>query len=315
MAWGDKAVQVKEDDNKEPLAYIDGQTMEFAKTDGYAKQASDALLEKANEIMNDMAWKGLTTKNETKSGVEYTNKAVVSVEKLIVYNKDTGEDEQKTRQDGSDAYSLKIALKSGKSSETLYLYAKDDLSRGIELSNMVIEKWERGDDNKARPKYYRAHEIADAENLSDTTKAIAENLFEMGYVRVAQREVSELKNLAYNLNMMFKAEGDKVPNAEGKLVNNAYARHRKDEYGERVELRSHEDKVMVELGVTSKGDKFIKATNFDFKTEDGKFASLFLNNKADVEEYIANPDIARACIEYRNMDAKEKGNKQKPIER
>jgi len=306
MAWGHLPTNTSTNDKKEYLAYIDKDTRERAEEDTFVASASEVLLEKALELMDALEKNNLTTNSVTLEGKEYKNKAVVSVADAIVFNSETQREERLTHKDGSDAYSLKISINNNKANETLTLFAKDDISNGVELTNMVVKKWEKDNSGKAKPNYYKADDIKSVDKISPETKAIANFVMESGMLVKDDKAISELQKLAFTLNQNFNAESEKVVNGQGELVNNAYARYRNDEFGERVELRSHEDNVMVEFGKTAKGDKFIKATNFDYKDENGKFESLFINNKEDVGEYIGNAEIAKACIEYRNMDAKER---------
>lgn len=307
MAWGHlQTNESSKDEKKEYLAYIEKDTRDRAEEDTFIESASEILLNKALEIMDSLEENNLTTMGVTRDGKEYKNKAVVSVSEAILFNSETQSEERLTHKDGSDAYSLKISINNNRANETLTLFAKDDISNGIELTNMVVKKWEKDNSGKAKPKYYKSDDIANAEKISPETKAIAQFLVETGEIVKDDRATSELQKLAFTLNQTFNAESEKVMNEQGELVNNAYARYKNDEYGEKIELRSHEDNVMVEFGKTSKGDKYIKATNFDYKDESGKFENLFINNKEDVGEYIGNQEIAKACIEYKNMDAKEK---------
>lgn len=305
MGWEKtNATQKKE----EALAYIDGATLAAAKEDGFVKDASDALLKVAKDLMNDLDKNNLTTQAVTfKEGKPYTNKAVVSVEKATAYDKESQTEKQLYHKDGSDVYSLKITIPNG--NDALNLYAKEDISEGIKLQNMSVKRWEKGGDGVRRPTFIKREDIADASCRKDT-KAIAEFVEKSGLIaEKAEREYTPMQKYAYELNQYFNQTTDKVPsfaendNGEQNLVNDAYAKYIKDDFGERIRLASHSDKIVVELGKTSDGKTFAKATNFDIPLDDGKgYASQFINKAEDLADLGIQKDIAAVVASYKEED-------------
>jgi len=157
-----------------------------------------------------------------------------------------------------------------------------------------------------KPTYIKGGEIADS-RASNAMKAIAQHINDSGYIQAReQNSQSALKNYAYEINTNFNATSEKVPNKDGNLVNDAYAQYKNDEYGEKVQLRSHsEPNVVVDLGVTDKGEPFAKATNFDIKNDNGRFASVFINNMEDLENYISVKAIQDVVKDFKGFEAKE----------
>lgn len=313
MGWDNykEKKQNETSEKKDNFAYINKATKELAESDEFTKKASDLMLEKADEIMSHLQENGLSLKSTDKDGNTKDSKAVVEVGKAMKYNAETKEPEQIVHKDGTDAYSLKVSLYN--ENECLMIHAKDNVENGIELSSMSIRVFDEVEkkshfcsikSEEGVLHFYEKDTQVD-DHLTNEIKAVAQSINEKFDIE-KPFELSEMQIVARDLNKQFSEQSEKVMNSNNELVNNEYAQFKKDGFGERVELRSHDNNVVVELGTTSKGDKYAKATNFDMeKDESGKFPTIFLNNKEDVEQFVDNKVIAEAVKQYKNMDAKE----------
>ncbi len=290
---------------EESLAYIDNCTKGLGEQNPYVKEAAEKLLETAKKIGAELAENNLSTTSKTRDGKEYTDKLVVKVEPAVKWNKDTRQEEDVLHKDGTPVYAPKIELKHG--NETLTLFAKENMQNGAEITAQSIKKWSKDfQTGRMKPTLIKGDEIADSK-ASEAMKAIAQHISDSGYIQTReQNSQSSLKNYAYEINTNFNATSEKVPNKEGNLVNDAYALYKNDEYGEKIQLRSHsEPNVVVDLGLTDKGEPFAKATNFDIKKENGRFASVFINNTKDLENYISVKEIRDVVKDFKGFDAKE----------
>lgn len=293
--------QGQEESKKENLAYIDKGTKTAGEQNAYIKEASEKLLETANKIAQGLVENNLSTTSKTRDGKEYTDKLVVKVEPAVKWNREIQGEEAVLHKDGTPAYAPKIELKH--SNETLTLFAKENMQNGAEITAQNIKKWSKDfQTGVMKPSIIRGDDIADSK-ASNAMKAIAQYINDSGYI---QQKNTPMQILAQETNKYFNANSDKVPNKDGNLVNDAYAQYKSDNYGERVQLRSHsEPAIVVELGLTDKGEAFAKATNFDIKKENGRFASVFINNSKDLENYVPVKEIRDAVKDFKSFDAKE----------
>lgn len=91
------------------------------------------------------------------------------------------------------------------------------------------------------------------------------------------------------------------------MVNDAYASYEKDNYGEKIKLRSHNSRVVIELGVTNAGEPYAKAIDFGApKDDNNRFPYKFLNNVEDIATVIrennVDKHIAALVAEYKGID-------------
>lgn len=292
--------QNNESKNYEP--YLTDDTIARAKENEFVAKANPLILNKAYEVCAVLQFKGTLPTARDRQGEWYTPRVKATVEPAIGYDKETKSEVWYTHKDGTPAYGLKITIPNG--NEQLHLYAKDDISNGVKLNSAVVEKWSRDSEyGTRRPHFYGTTEILNSDKLSDRIKSIFNEIVYAGFISLEEkRNNSKMYALAVSCNEKLNSMTSKVPNKENNLVNNAYAQYINDEYGEYVELRNHDDNIVVKLGETSKGDKFAKATNFDIIEEGGKYATLFLNNALDIKDNIANDEIALLIAEYKGID-------------
>lgn len=270
-------------------AYIDKKSAES--TNGYVEDASAMLCDLAQEIGEKLKENGLLPQRE-KDGKISDAKLIVKVEPAYKYNKESKKKEPILNRNGETVYSSRIEIND--SNEKLSLYAKNDISDGVKLVSMNATKFERNDDGSNKITHVKGNEISDEWKVN----AIAQYIKKEGYIE--EKQYSKLQNLAYDLNMKFKTTGSKVPNKDNVLVNDAYAQYKNDEYGERVLVKSHtEPNLLVELGNTSDDKPYAKAINFEYRDDDGKVASCFINTRDDALNMIGNRDVARAIADYK----------------
>lgn len=310
----DSASQKEEQQTqKEELAYINKETREAAKENPIIDTLSKAVLEAAKDVMNNLEEAGKTTQSTTRDGkTTYTDKAVVKVEPATKWNKETKESEPLVHKDGSQVYKATAEIKHN--GTTLTLTAKEDVSDGAKFVAMNAQKWDRPKDGSPKLNFYKQDEIANA-YINKDIKAIAAHIQEQGFITEKSDRSALIQNslqqFAVEANQYFNANTEKVPNENGELVNNAYAKYSKDNYGERVTLYNHTDNTAVELGETSGGDKYAVAINYDLNREfeprqQGETpAKAFINNKKDLENFIDLPEIREAVAEYKNISNKE----------
>lgn len=283
------------------VAYIDKATKEAMQSSTYIAEASEKLLAEAEKIGRDIADAGLATTSKTKDGKAYTNKFVVKVEPAMKWNSETKQAEAITHKDGTPVYAPKIEYKGGNT--TLSIYAREDMSQGVQLTAMGAKIW--NNDTK-RTEFAKADDIAES-NAYKSMKVVAQHISERGYIKSKEpaQKQSELSSFAVEANRYFNASSDKVPNSNGKLVNNAYAQYSSNDYGEKVLLRNHSDNIVVELGRIKDGDRFAKAINFDIKDKNGRPAAIFLNKPEDIREYITDKATQDVIAQYKGFDEKQ----------
>lgn len=303
----------KQEQENEALAYIHKDTREAAKTNPTIATLANAMLESAKAQMDAIAKAGLTTKSKTRDGnTTYTDKMVVKVEPAERFNKETGENEPIVDKDGNKVYRPTIEYTHAGSTLTEFGKNKlDDAGKAV-IGSMNAHKWTRTD-GKADLNRFKQDEIANAP-INKDVKAIAAFVEQNGFIaEIANR--NPLKDFSVEANKQFSAANNKVINENGD-VNDAYAKYVKDDYGERVEIRSHSDKnVIVELGTTADGKNYARATNFEKNESFGDRmegeppAKVYINSAKDVAEYIALPEIQDVVSNFKGFDSKEQSAK------
>lgn len=314
MAW-DNQKSGHQQSAQENTAYIDKATKEAMTGNPYIADAAQKLLAEAEKIGKDIADSGLSTVSKTRDGKEYTNKFVVRVEPAVKWNRETEQAEPIVHKDGTPVYAPRIEYKHGNT--ILSIYAREDMSQGVQLTAMNAKI--RNNETQ-KTEFAKAEDIAGS-NAYKSMKAVAQHISEGGYIKPREpvHEQSELSSFAVEANRYFSANSDKIPNKEGKLVNDVYAQYKNGEYGERVFLRNHSDNVVVELGRTKDGSNFARAINFGMKDENGRPATVFLNKPEDIREYIADKATQDVVAQYKGFDGKEQAKseskKSRPAER
>lgn len=312
-----KEAPPKEETGKVSLAYIDKGTRDVAQSMPIVDRLSKALLEKATEIMEKLDDAKLVTKSQTKDkSSTYTDKAVIKVEPAVKWNRETEEEEPLVHKDGTQVYKATAEIKHN--GTNLCLIAKENISDGVKFAAMTASKWDR---NNATPKlnFYKQSDIANAP-INKDIKEIASFIEKNNFIEKREDKSSQLKDFSVQANQYFNANTDKVPNENGDLVNNAYAKYENGNYGEKVILKNHNDNVAVELGVTSKGDNYALAINYDlnkeFELRQDKEApaKVYINNTEDLEGLVELPEIKDAITEFKGFSEKE-ANKEQPKEK
>lgn len=161
--------------------------------------------------------------------------------------------------------------------------------------------------------------------ISERTLAIANKIYER-IVEKPDFQHTWASEYAYKLNTdFFPSVSEKVPSAsadnKGALVSSEYAKAVHDEYGDRVQLFTHDENIVVELGLTSNGSRYAKATNFDAPMVDeetgepimsrdgGHFVpqSMFLNTPEDLDN-LSNEVIKLVVTAYKEFDKENEKN-------
>lgn len=309
--WTNPKTNEQKEPQKESLAYINKATREMAEVNPIIDNLANAVLEAAKDLMEKLDEAGKTTQSQTRDKkTTYTDKAVVNVEPAMKWNKETQQEEALTHKDGTQVYKATAEIKHN--GTTLTLTAKEDVSDGAKFVAMTASKWDRPRDGSPKLKFYKQDEIQSA-YINKDIKEIAAFIQENGMVQAKEDRGNEnsLKNFAYEANQYFNANTEKVPNENGELVNNAYAKYSNDDYGEKVTIFNHTDNTAVELGETNDGNKYAVAINYDLNKEfeprqQGEApAKAFLNNEKDLENFIDLPEIRDAVAEYKGFSGKE----------
>lgn len=304
-----KATEAKEP-QKESLAYINKETRQMAEVNPIIDNLANAVLEAAKDLMEKLDEAGKTTQSQTRDKkTTYTDKAVVNVEPAMKWNKETQQEEALTHKDGTQVYKATAAIKHN--GTTLTLTAKENVSDGAKFVAMNATKWDRSN-GKPEFKFYKQDEIQNA-YINKDIKEIAAFIQENDIVQKKEDRGNEgsLKNFAYEANQYFNANTEKVPNENGELVNNAYAKYSNDDYGEKVTIYNHTDNTAVELGETNDGNKYAVAINYDLNKEfeprqQGEApAKAFINNEKDLENFIDLPEVREAVAEFKEFGGKE----------
>lgn len=312
MAWNYKP-------QEKTTAFIEKNTLADAEKNQFVQEASAALLTLAKEIMAELQEAGITPQATTKEGKTYDSKAVVSVQPAVVYDKETNSEKALTRDDGKPVYSLKINIRDGDTD--LSLFAKEDISDGVVLQNMVAKEWGRTEHGTPTATIYKMNELQTSP-ISEKAKAIADKLSER-IVEKSEFERTWASEYAYKLNTdIFPSMSEKVPSTsesnKGALVSSEYAKAVHDDFGDRVQLYTHDDNIVVELGFTSTKERYVKATNFDapmldeetgepIMSKDGAHfvpQSMFINTPEDLEN-LSNEVIKQVVSAFKEFDEKE----------
>lgn len=291
---------------EESMAYIDKATREAMKTDPVIADKANKMLEVAKQIGEKIKEQGLTTTSKVKkgdrAGETYTNKLVVSVPTAVKWNKETQQEEQLQHNDGSPVLAPQIAHKIG--SATITLHAKENTENGVNISSVTAQRFDR---EQNRMQYAKGSEIQSG-SWSQPVKKVAA-LME-GFVQQQEYAHTPLSDFAVEMNKALTANGEKILTDDGQAKNEVYAQYKADEgYGEKVQVRSHQEKnIVIELGTTAEGKPYAKATNFDVQLDDGKFASFYINNPDDLKrpELATVPNDAKIVVsEYMERFSKE----------
>lgn len=299
MAWNSEKAKT----NHYCPAYIDRATLEAAEKNEYIKISSKLLLDKATELMKIFAADKIDLTLKRQDGAEYRSKAVVSVKRATSYDKESGKENYLTRKDGTAIMSPSITIKTS-ADDSITLYAKEDISNGIVIQSMTLKTWI----NK-KPVLYRIEDLKSGRiNCSSVTQAVIRTILSKNIIQERTAR-SELEQLTIELNKLFGTISEKVssnrPDEDGnfRTVNNIYAQYVNDDFGEKCVLRSHTDNIVVELGKTSDGKKYAKATNFDMpvNTPEGtKYESLYINNFDDLDN-LENEAMKKAVAMYKEI--------------
>lgn len=344
-AWGQ---QNNSSQKEESMAYIDKATREAMDKDPKIKDMAFKMLDKAKEIGADIKEQNLTTKGKDREGNERLNKFVVSVKPAMKYNKETGKDEMLVHKDNSPILAATINHSIG--STTLTMTAKEDMSNGVQLSSISasqfkIVKDERGkyvqkvDANNqpvtknGKPVYAKQFERASGSEIQNGefnqyAKAVAARIMDAGFIKEAQKDIQldkipeDQKTPAMKFtefaNNEFKTNGGQVMREDGSAKTDAWAKYNPptENFGETVQLKSNSEKsIVIELSVDSENKPVAKATNFDVKLDNGRFASMYINTPADLarDELKTVPqEIKDVTADFKGFEKQREQDKPKP---
>ena len=319
MAWNYKP-------QEKTTAFIEKNTLADAEKNAFVQEASNALLALGKEIMDELQKADIKPQSATRDGKPYNSKAVISVQPAVVYDKETKSEKALTRDDGTPVYSLKINIRD--ENTDLLLFAKENISDGVVLQNMVAKVWGTTENGTPTASIYKMDELANAP-ISEKTRAMMTLLSER-IVEKPEYEFTWASEYAYKLNKEFFPQvSEKVPSTsadnKGALVSSEYAKSVHDEYGDRVQLYTHDDNIVVELGLTSNNERYVKATNFDapmideetgekIMSRDGEHfvpQSMFINNLEDLDN-LSNEVIKLVVTAYKGFDKEKENTKPAP---
>lgn len=344
-AWGQ---QNNSSQKEESMAYIDKATREAMDKDPKIKDMAFKMLDKAKEIGADIKEQNLTTKGKDREGNERLNKFVVSVKPAMKYNKETGKDEMLVHKDNSPILAATINHSIG--STTLTMTAKEDMSNGVQLSSISasqfkIVKDERGkyvqkvDANNqpvtknGKPVYAKQFERASGSEIQNGefnqyAKAVAARIMDAGFIKEAQKDIQldkipeDQKTPAMKFtefaNNEFKTNGGQVMREDGSAKTDAWAKYNPptENFGETVQLKSNSEKsIVIELSVDNENKPVAKATNFDVKLDNGRFASMYINTPADLarDELKTVPqEIKDVTADFKGFEKQREQDKPKP---
>lgn len=362
MAWGQnsQSQNAQEQQNgtgqpsappkEESMAYIDKATREAMESDSKVKDMAFKMLAEAKKIGADIKEQGLTTKGKDREGNERLNKFVVSVKPAEKYNKETGKNEMLThKNDGSPVLAATIKHTVGNTSLTIV--AKEDMSKGVQLSSISAQQFKTVKDEHGKPvqkvdngqpvvkngkpvyaKQLERASGADIQNgdFNKYAKAVAQRILDAGFVKeISQKDSVSLNKIpeedktpamkfADYANSEFKTNGGQVLRDDGSTKTDAWAKYNPptENYGETVQLKSNSEKsIVIELS-TDKDDKPIaKATNFDVKLDNGRFASMYINTPADLARDELNTvpqEIKSVTADFKGFDKQREQTKPKP---
>jgi hypothetical protein len=313
------------DDWKKQPAYIDKETVAASKTNPYVKDAMDKMLEVAIEMGESVREAGLTPQNKTKEGKTYDAKFVVKVEPAVRWNNETKQEEPFLKKDGSQMYAPRIEMKSA--GATLTIYAKERMDEKPQITSAKLSRFDRYHNKPVVEVNEKIAEDKYAGALGKVAVHLAQQGFIQGKDEAQRSNDNPLIALSVELNKGFsdkivvdvKAQdesGKYVPTGEMKEVKDSYARYINDEYGEKVQIRSHtEPSVVVDIFPDKNGDLSAKVTNFDFKDDNGRFAAVYINKPEDVKEFIQNPEVQQATLQAKFGGEQQNEKKSPTVER
>lgn len=299
--WGKGTEETNNSETKNYTAYVSKDTKALIENVPELSSACDLLLNKANEIAAVMQFKNTLPTAKDREGNWITPSVKAVIEPAMSYDKETRSNVQLTHKDGTPAYALEVVIPNG--NETLKFFANDNISDGIKLKGATVEKWSKCEDNRRRCKYYGSNAIAESEDLSDRIKGIFNEIVKADLMTKDMSDKgTELFKLYSDYIKMLNDTTQKIPNENGILVNNAYIQYKDNEFGESLELRSHQDSIVVKLAITSKGDRIALAYNFDSILPDGKYQSTYINNTSDIALYISNKEMGAVIANFKGFD-------------
>lgn len=344
-AWGQ---QNNSSQKEESMAYIDKATREAMDKDPKIKDMAFKMLDKAKEIGADIKEQNLTTKGKDREGNERLNKFVVSVKPAMKYNKETGKDEMLVHKDNSPILAATINHSIG--STTLTMTAKEDMSNGVQLSSISASQFKTVKDEQGKyvqkvdannqpvtkngkPVYAKQFERASGSEIQNGefnkyAKAVAARIMDAGFIKEAQKDIQldkipeDQKTPAMKFtefaNNEFKANGGQVMREDGSAKTDAWAKYNPptENFGETVQLKSNSEKsIVIELSVDSENKPIAKATNFDVKLDNGRFASMYINTPADLarDELKTVPqEIKDVTADFKGFERQREQDKPKP---
>lgn len=303
------------------LAYIHKDTKEAMKSNPEIDSIANATLELAKQVMDKVQEEGKTFEKTTRDGSKtYTASMVVKVEPAV--NNKTGEPITYKNGDRAGQQAYRATAEIENKGTTLILFASQNEDKSVEFTSMRATRWNQKDNKMG---FYKPNQIQDAYINADI-KAVADVVERSGMVHEKENSRSALYEFAIEANKYFSDNSVKVQNENNEIVNNAYAKYSKDDYGEKVTLYAHltpdengnlnqPSDVTVELGVTSEGSKYALAINYainengDERQQGEKPARAYLNNTQDIADYIDLPEIADAIAEYKGFNGNEQEKK------
>ena len=315
--WGQQpAQQAQAEPKQESMAYISQKTREAMQNDPALKDMAFKLLDVAKQIGEDIKAQGLTTTHkDNRDGSVKTNKFVVSIQPATKYNKDTKENEPLLHKDGTPILSPTISHTVG--GTTLTIFAKEDMSNGVRLSSLTAQHFDR---QANRMETAKGSEIQASAAFNVPAKKVAARIMEAGFIReevqldkIPDEQKTTLMRFAEYAKEQF-AGGEQFMRDDGTTKPDAYALYKPDTgYGESVQLRSSSTPNIV-VEVSYKQDEqygqqpVARATNFDVKLDNGRFASMYINTASDLDrqELAAVPTaIKQAVYDFKEFDQRQ----------
>lgn len=315
--WGQQpAQQAQAEPKQESMAYISQKTREAMQNDPALKDMAFKLLDVAKQIGEDIKAQGLTTTHkDNRDGTVKTNKFVVSIQPATKYNKDTKENEPLLHKDGTPILSPTISHTVG--GTTLTIFAKEDMSNGVRLSSLTAQHFDR---QANRMETAKGSEIQASAAFNVPAKKVAARIVEAGFIReevqldkIPDEQKTTLMRFAEYAKEQF-AGGEQFMRDDGTTKPDAYALYKPDTgYGESVQLRSSSTPNIV-VEVSYKQDEqygqqpVARATNFDVKLDNGRFASMYINTASDLDrqELAAVPTaIKQAVYDFKEFDQRQ----------
>lgn len=315
--WGQQpAQQAQAEPKQESMAYISQKTREAMQNDPALKDMAFKLLDVAKQIGEDIKAQGLTTTHkDNRDGTVKTNKFVVSIQPATKYNKDTKENEPLLHKDGTPILSPTISHTVG--GTTLTIFAKEDMSNGVRLSSLTAQHFDR---QANRMETAKGSEIQASAAFNVPAKKVAARIMEAGFIReevqldkIPDEQKTTLMRFAEYAKEQF-AGGEQFMRDDGTTKPDAYALYKPDTgYGESVQLRSSSTPNIV-VEVSYKQDEqygqqpVARATNFDVKLDNGRFASMYINTASDLDrqELAAVPTaIKQAVYDFKEFDQRQ----------